>query len=200
MIKKILKFFLLMLLFFDYPLAFSQDTSVSLNKQEPIFAFTLCSIKSFPYYMLHLNNHFFNQLAVRVVFDEFMPPEHYLSSLRALHKNTLIMGELLDSSAFNQYSVDQYSARVKDYINLLDSYVDIWEIGNEVNGEWLGEIKDVIAKISAAYFIAKIKNVTTALTLYYNETCSPNPENTMFRWAQENIPKDLKDGLDYIFI
>ncbi len=42
----------------------------------------------------------------------------------------------------------EYKNRVKEYMGVLGNNVDIWEIGNEINGEWLGSKQSVINKIS----------------------------------------------------
>ena len=48
-----------------------------------------------------------------------------------------VMGELLDSYYVSQYSFAEYEARAIEYVDVLDEHVDIWEIGNEINGEWV---------------------------------------------------------------
>ena len=48
--------------------------------------------------------------------------------------------------------------RVNEYLTVLSDKVDIWETGNEANGEWLGNKTDVIRKINSAYSIIKSAN------------------------------------------
>lgn len=137
---------------------------------------------------------------VRIVFDEQMPAEHYKEALTKLHPIAYVMGELLDSCPFSKYSIKKHKKRVNAYVRELGDLVDIWEIGNEINGEWLGKISDVKRKLEDAYSIVKNQNYSVALTLFYNEGCSPFPENEMFRWAAHEIPEEMKEGLDYVFI
>jgi hypothetical protein len=107
----------------------------------------------------------------RVVFDEWVPAFEYTHALDLLHPKSFIMGGILDSYYVNQYSVSAYSQRVKEYLDAHNDKVDIWEIGNEVNGEWLGNPSHVVKKIEDAYRQVKARNAKTALTLYYNKDC-----------------------------
>lgn len=136
----------------------------------------------------------------RIVFDEFVPASDYEKAVTRIHSVSYIMGELLDSSAMHQYSVAQFKNRVNEYVNFYGNQIDIYEIGNEINGEWLGNNNDVVNKMIDAYHIVKDAGLTTELTLYYNERCWEKPANEMFRWAQENIPYEMKQNLDYVLI
>jgi hypothetical protein len=69
-----------------------------------------------------------------------------------------------------------------------------------VNGEWLGPSDRVEAKITAAYQQVKQRDKRTALTLYYNQGCVQKPEHEMFTWAQSNIPAEMRQGLDYVWV
>ncbi len=136
----------------------------------------------------------------RIVFDEFVAATYYQTPVNEISKFSFIMGEILDSYYMPQYTLQQYIDRTNEYLNLLGSKVDIWEIGNEINGEWLGNTSDVVAKMNAAYSIIKAANKKTELTLYYNKNCWSNPANEMFRWAQTNISTTMKNNLDYVLI
>ncbi len=136
----------------------------------------------------------------RVVFDEFVPAADYTSFVAAIHPVSYVMGELLDSSAMSQYTLAQYQARATEYLNALGSQVDIWEVGNEVNGEWLGSISSVVAKITDAYNQAEARGYPTALTLYLNDGCEPDAAHEMFNWEQANVSSAMRAGLDYVFV
>ena len=140
------------------------------------------------------------RMTARVVFDEWIPATEYITPCTQIKTVGNVMGEILDSYYFSQYSYQQYIDRVNEYMNALGNNVDIWEIGNEVNGEWLGNKDSVIKKIYAAYKIAKSRNVKTALTLYYNYNCWSNPQNEMFRWIHDNMPSKMKFNVDYILV
>jgi hypothetical protein len=136
----------------------------------------------------------------RIVFDEFVPATDYQTAVTQIHNVSFIMGEILDSYYMNQYTLSTYAARTNEYVNLLGDKVDIWEVGNEVNGEWLGVTADVIAKIDTSYKIIKSKGKKTAVTLYYNKNCWENSKNEMFYWVNTNMKANLRNGLDYVWI
>ena len=136
----------------------------------------------------------------RIVFDEWVPATDYQNAVNQIHNVSFIMGEILDSYYMSLYSLAQYQARTTEYLNLLGSKVDIWEIGNEINGEWLGNTSDVVAKMNAAYTIIKAANKKTELTLYYNKNCWSNPANEMFKWVHNNIDTTMKNNLDYVLV
>ena len=140
------------------------------------------------------------RMTTRIVFDEWIPAADYTIAVNKLDSVCIIMGELLDSYYVKDYSVAQYKARTDEYMNTLGGKVDIWEIGNEVNGEWLGHKDSVKAKINYAYEKANSLQYRTALTLYYNKDCWENPQNEMFRWVNTNISPEMKQGLNYVFV
>ena len=132
--------------------------------------------------------------------DECWDPSDYQEPLENIASAAFVMGEILDSSFVKDYTVDEYIERTNEYLNRFDDLVDIWEIGNEVNGDWLGAPADVVAKIEGAYAAVKDRGRTAALNLYYNKSCLYNkPEHEMFTWAQANISEEMRNGLDYVF-
>ncbi|MFZ3142086.1 hypothetical protein [Polaromonas sp.] len=136
----------------------------------------------------------------RIVFDENVAPSYYRDATVAINKVSYVMGEILDSQYVDTVTVPGYLDRTSQYLGALGDVVDIWEIGNEINGEWLGNNADVVAKMSGAYDLVKSQNKTAALTLYYNQDCWSKPANEMFTWANANVPSRMKQGLDYVFI
>ena len=144
------------------------------------------------------------KMTTRVIFDE-IPATSYTQALRLLAPHTDVMGLLFDSEYIPNYSVAQYKARVNEYLNLHENTVSIWEIGNEVNGEWTGNPSVVAQKTIYAYEEAKRRGYKTALTLYYNDYtyndgCWAKPEEKMREWASSRLPQTLKNGIDYLFI
>lgn len=140
----------------------------------------------------------------RIVFDEYMPPENYTESIARINQTGNVMGELLDSLYVKEYSLEQYKARTRDYVNAFIGQVAIWEIGNEINGEWVknpNEPRSAVAeKVAAAHDIVKASGGQTAITLYYNEGCFADPQHEMFRWSEEVLPERIKNEVDYVFI
>jgi len=146
----------------------------------------------------------------RIVFDEFVPATEYVDATTQIHTVSDVMGEILDSFYVSQYSVSEYTARTTEYLGLLAGNVDVWEIGNEVNGEWLcstnassctaQQTKDVVAKIQGAHDLVVQHGGKTALTLYYNENCWSDPANEMFAWTETNLPEALRQSLGWVLV
>lgn len=139
-------------------------------------------------------------MATRIVYDEFVPATDYIAGTTAIYNVSYVMGLLLDSNYFTQYTVAAYANRAIEYYNALKSKVDIWEVGNEVNGEWVGPPADVAAKIAVAYDYIKGQGGVTALTLNYNRGCSASINNDMFYWIENYLPSRMKTGLDYVWV
>ena len=140
------------------------------------------------------------KMTARIVFDENIPATDYKSAVDTIHVVAYTMGELVDSYAMKNYSLSSYLSRTNEYFNLLGGKVDIWEIGNEVNGEWCGTIQSVISKISGAYSLVKKAGGKTALTLYYNPNCYSVAKNEMFFWVNNFLPDSMKKSLDYVLV
>ena len=135
----------------------------------------------------------------RIVFDEFVPATDYVTAATQIHAVADVMGEILDSQYVDQYTVAGYRARTIEYLDALGSVVDVWEVGNEINGEWLGTTSDVVDKMTAAYEEVTARGYPTALTLYYNEDCWAQASHEVFAWAEANVPAAMKQSLDYVF-
>lgn len=140
----------------------------------------------------------------RVYFDVHEPASYYSSAVATLHQHSYVMGELLDSSDETSISVANLNTRVNSYLSTIGSNVDIWEIGNEVNGNWTGAYSTVEQKLETAYNDVHNAGGTTALTLYANEYGSNHcgdgsAELTPVQYAQTYIPASVRDGLDYVW-
>lgn len=66
------------------------------------------------------------------------PPSAQRHALDVLSPRADVMGRLLDSSDVARTSTQAARDRARAYVEALGDAVDIWEIGNEINGEWLG--------------------------------------------------------------
>ena len=75
----------------------------------------------------------------RVYFNVRKPASYYAAALRTLQPVSYVMGELLDSSDSRHIGTAAYDRRVRSYLAPSSrNSVDLWEIGNEVNGDWTG--------------------------------------------------------------
>jgi hypothetical protein len=152
---------------------------------------------------------------VRVVLQlELDPKTEYLEAIKKLHgadgspRLAYVMGEIADSDFLWKFNhghdnvpVD-LMARLKLFLDALGDFVDVWEIGNEINGEWAGwrtaakcngeYTRDyrpnrmsamratVASQTSAIYDVvtAHRKTKGTALTMYFytskTEACWPD--------------------------
>jgi hypothetical protein len=117
------------------------------------------------------------------------------------------MGELLDSSSVANTSVASYTARAREFVSRFGNKVDIWEVGNELNGEWLGAPNDIMAKAQAAYDVVKKENASlnlkAAITFNYwpSSDCYSQPwENTETFARSLASSTTIANGVDYVFL
>jgi hypothetical protein len=111
------------------------------------------------------------------------------------------MGELLDSSDEKKISVGAYNMRVRSYLRTLGRDIGIWEIGNEVNGNWLGPYRTVSRKLIAAYEDVRDAHGRTALTLYYNVGCGDGrSELGPLAFSRRYVPSSVRRGLSYVLL
>lgn len=140
----------------------------------------------------------------RVYFDVAEPASFYTSAVSELHSVSNVMGELLDSSDAQRISVTAFGGRVESFLSSLGSSVDIWEVGNEVNGNWTGAYADGSAKLVEAYDDVAATGGTSALTLYANEFGADNcgdgaSELTPVQYSEQYVPPSVRNGLAYVF-
>jgi hypothetical protein len=140
---------------------------------------------------------------VRVVFDAGVKPTHYVNPIKQFRPVSYIMGELIDSSYMKHYkTVTEVQSWTRSYTSTLGSLVDVWEVGNEVNGNWLSRESDgtdVLPKIEAMYDIVSGLGGATAITFFYEgEPSDPNNciatghgGNDMFRWIDQRFQLHL---------
>jgi hypothetical protein len=137
----------------------------------------------------------------RIVMDIGTTPADYAEAVPAIHKVSKIMAELGDSSEVKGLSTASYASFVQRLVDAYKGDVDIWEVGNEVNGEWVGTPTQEMARVQAAYDIVERAGGATALTLYYNPNCYEKRSNELFTWlADGNVPRAMAKGLDFVTI
>lgn len=162
---------------------------------------------------------------IRIVFQDGETAEDYEQTIIEIHKVAFIVGEILDSQAVKNYSVKKYRERTKIFWDRFKNFIDIWEIANEINGEWVRptsaeelkkmseskrnkmlkeETKDVVDKIGAAFDIVNKAGGRTALTLYMNDddsrSCYAFEQDSMLKWAETQISSEMKKNLDYVWV
>lgn len=158
------------------------------------------------------------------------PASSYTSSIETLKSQTrppFLLGEVLDSSYQGCFTptgaggTQSAEARWNDYVSTLGAYVDVWEVGNEINGNWLdsqdagsGGIScpwtvpsttdaNVVTDMINAYNIVKSAGKLAELTLYYPGTgsnCDSPASFDPITWAEANVPLNMRNGLDYVLL
>jgi cell division septation protein DedD len=136
---------------------------------------------------------------IRVVFDYGQGPSTYANLINyAKSKGLKVLGQPVDSSYDRNYTRAQYKQRFTDFIAAFPQ-IDAWEVGNEVNGEWLSS--DIAGKIAdaAAEVKAKAPGKPTVLTLFWQLNTSA-VVNSMFTWVQDKLPASTRDLIDVITV
>ena len=107
-------------------------------------------------------------LTVRVVMDTAMQPEEYRDAVARIHDRAQVMVQVVDSEQLTELSTTEVADRTRAALRDLGEWVDVWEIGNEPNGEWAGSSpKEINAKVAAAHDVVAQAGRPTALTLNY---------------------------------
>jgi len=139
----------------------------------------------------------------RIVFTPPRPASDFLTAVSKISAVSYIMGQPVDSSEVSGISVANYLSRFQDYVTTLGN-VDLWEICNECNGDWLGKTSDVVAKMTEAYDYVKGQGGRASLTLYQfpslSSSCVSNPSYDMLTWAPNNVPARMKQSVDYVLV
>lgn len=140
---------------------------------------------------------------VRVVFDPVNGPAYYAPVIDRLRPQAYIMGRLVDSSDMAGLTAAQVQARARSYATALGSRVDVWEVGNELNGDWVGTgPAQINAKALLAYrVIANEFHGRTALTLNYwaGPQCYDHAWDDTLSYAR-GMPAEMRAGLDYVLL
>jgi hypothetical protein len=141
--------------------------------------------------------------AVRLVFDPENAVSDYAKGIEELGKYAYLMGELIDSDSMTLYTADQVRERAEEFVTAYGGQIDIWEIGNEINGEWVGkDPQEINAKVQAAYeVVSKLHHSKTAITLNYwsGPACYNRSWEPTLKYA-ETVPEEIRKGVDYVFL
>ena len=118
---------------------------------------------------------------VRVVMDRDEPASSYRPIIDRAHAEHLrVLGQLLDSSQMASMSLREWRGRVDSYLDALPD-ADAWEIGNEVNGNWLGP--SVVEKVTYAANAVRTccPAARTMVTVLWN-LGEDTSQDSMFNW------------------
>jgi hypothetical protein len=166
----------------------------------PLYGVTVDTVSNLPAIMAGARS-LPHRPTTRIYFDIRHGPDYYLPAVSRLHQVSYLIGELLDSSDEPKIPVRAFGARVSSYLDTLGGGVDIWEIGNEVNGAWAGRYATVSAKLTEAYRAVAARGYATALTLYYNAGCGDGRgELGPLAFSQRWVPPAVRAGLGYVLV
>ena len=151
---------------------------------------------------------------IRIVFDLGTSPADFDVAVRAAHtKGLLVMGLPFDSTSARaclpvasptHCTAAEYQSRFRAIVNHFSHNadaalnIDAWEVGNEINGEWIDENPangaysygsgEMATKVAvAADYVHAHTTVPTVGTLYWQVSTSNRPLNSTFTWATNNL-------------
>jgi hypothetical protein len=122
----------------------------------------------------------------RIVIDYGATVADYADAIPAVHSVAGVVAQLADSSEVKGVGTAAYARWVQTFVTAYKGQVDTWEIGNEINGEWVGTPAREVARVRAASDIVRAAGGRTMLTLYYNPNCWAKPANELFTWLGAN--------------
>lgn len=147
----------------------------------------------------------------------------YLSATQSIKQKGFVLGEPVDSGYMFCFDFASHHSRWQDYVSTMGNSVDVWEVGNEINGNWLNNSDpstivgqscpwtvpnttetDVVNKMVDAYNVVKGAGKLAELTLYFepNPACDASLPAAYdpITWVDNNVPANMKSGLDYVLV
>jgi hypothetical protein len=122
-------------------------------------------------------------------------------------RNIKILGAILDTAQWPKtLTPEAYAERVKNIVLHYKGQVSSWEIGSEINGDWLGGASEPLSldKVYQIYAAgaAKAKELDpeteTAATLYWWEATAPDRAHSLSGWLKRYVPKGFGKNVDLI--
>lgn len=137
----------------------------------------------------------------RIVFDPGTSPADYDRAISGLRPVSYIVGELEDSSALKNTSLAEVHAKTDAFVTHFGPKIDVYEIGNEVNGDWLGSYPDVAVKIYDTWGRVHDAGLPTMLTLWYNPGCKGSQrELDPLAFSAKYVPVSMRAALTYVTV
>ena len=196
-----------------FSVPFSQTAQAQVEPlKNPVYGVTLDDLSNIDAIVTSLTNLPYRP-TVRVVFDPGTSAADYYAPLLRLHQVAYVMGEVMDSYYFPT-TLSAYQARTQELVSTLKNTVDVWEIANEINGEWLrqnpsgtnsvvnSEETQIGQMVAAADTIVKNAGGKTAITLYYNDdskgnNCWEKPQDYWKTWPTTFLSSTVRQHADY---
>ncbi len=142
---------------------------------------------------------------VRIVFQRGSVPGDYARAVRRLGDDASLMGQILDSTAVRHTTVREYRNRTRAFVKRFGDLLDYYEIGNELNGEWLGRPRAIRAKVAAAFDVVEEEygdlGLRSVVTLNYwpSRDCYARDWEATLRFARR-MPERVRKGVDMVLL
>ena len=132
----------------------------------------------------------------------------YDGAIKELRRRKIkVLGAILDTAQWPKTLTPRaYAERVKNIVLHYKGQVSSWEIGSEINGDWLGgaseplSLDQVFQIYSAGAAAAKEFDpaTETMATLYWWEATAPDRAHSLSDWLRRYVPKGFGDSADVI--
>lgn len=133
--------------------------------------------------------------AVRIVLDDLGEIDAWADAVGAIQDTgSLVVGQVCDSFLIGKLSDEEWGSRLDTVFTRLAS-VDVWEVGNELGGNWLGD--KAVERVTQAARRARSASRPTLLTLYY-QLGQDEPRYSTFTWAKANLTPGLMELVDVV--
>lgn len=132
----------------------------------------------------------------------------YDGIVAALRKGGIrVMGTILDTNQWpTTLTPEIYAARTRNLVLHYEDQIKSWEIGVEINGDWLGGLRsplpqDTIFRIHQAA-AAQVKRIDpgleTVTTLYWWDGTAPDASHSLFGWLERYQPRGFGRDVDVV--
>ncbi|MDO4258446.1 MAG: hypothetical protein Q4C87_02880 [Actinomycetaceae bacterium] len=139
---------------------------------------------------------------VRIVVDSSEKPSDIRPLVDGLDPHAQLMMTVVDSTQMAQLSAEDIRQRTTAFIDVYASQVDVWEIGNELNGQWVGDNPQAInEKVSAASKVVEAAGERSAITLNYwhSADCYSKEWEETISYSQ-TLPDEVMKHLDLLML
>jgi hypothetical protein len=154
-----------------------------------LYGLTLDDVRDYPHIVAKLRD-LPKRIAVRVYCDVAVPIAAYVKPVEALSKVSDVLLQLVDSEDMPKISLEQCQSRATSALAHFRELVWMFEIGNEVNGDWLGH--EPWLKVEQMFRTIHFGGGKTMLTLYQDE------DDTWERWTLDHINAIMRNSIDVV--
>ena len=134
--------------------------------------------------------------------------DEYDGAIEALRKRKIkVLGSVLDTAQWPKTLTPEiYAERVKNIVLHYKGRVSAWEVGSEINGDWLGGAAQPLSsdQVFAIYSAgaAKAKELDpeaeTVATLFWWEATAPDRAHSLSGWLKRYAPQGFGRNVDVV--